>query len=739
LHHRLLRTRRGDPRVQALLPVRTGLITIEHEDQSRVEAFDFLDAWRLSLSPDELGDTANQELFSAFVEGALSHPRVLLRRIDARLVSCTSDRNRSDEDSNNGGPVRDSARGAQRSVVLTRTAQGYVFSELAARRVTGPVSDKNLAASLERLREHGWIPALRDAFVAPLQGVPRKCAWAFEGEKELLEQRRRLISGSLLEDQRTMALSEWLRSHPDVRKAVVFVDDPEVADIVTNQLQDLRPTQWIRRFRGNAEDVQAFEACVTSAVLVCDAAAEEGLNLQRYGAVIIHHDLPLAPSRIEQRIGRVDRIEARGRLRNVGFTSGQPYEREWLACLDQAIRLFNRSVAPLQFVLTEATERNRTRLVHEGWNAIEEETARLSDSKIGLDAELRRIQAQEAIDAIDINLDAETKFFEALQDQDEAVTVEGERLLNSWVTDRLHFGRQHLRRSVFRYFHDLRRPTLVPLHETIDRFRGCVDREALSGWRAGAPLEAMTFDRAIAETERVGLLRVGHPFMQGLESFVRSDDRGMAFAMWRHVPGWSHVAQLIFRFDFVVEVDMHAFKRDPVPVSIAALRRRADEAFPVSYRSVWLDSDLEEVKDPELLTVLAQPYSKRPRTDGAYDLNLRSERWERAAELLSIGDWAELCVKARQSAERVVRDEAEFRLRCDRYASGIRDSAAAIANTFSSRIARLAGAVRRAEERMAKMEAKLATALIAGIRNPAMRVDSAGAVVISGLDLEKEC
>src|SRR5208282_4646911 len=51
LHRRLLRTRRGDPRVQAFLPVRTGLIKIEYEDQSRVEAFDFLDAWRLSLSP----------------------------------------------------------------------------------------------------------------------------------------------------------------------------------------------------------------------------------------------------------------------------------------------------------------------------------------------------------------------------------------------------------------------------------------------------------------------------------------------------------------------------------------------------------------------------------------------------------------------------------------------------------------------------------------------------------------
>ena len=107
LHRRLLRTRRGDPRVQVFLPVRTGLITIEHEDQSRVEAFDFLDAWRLSLPPNEVQDLANQELFAAFVQAALSHPLVLLRQIDARLASCGDRRGVLNGDSNDNGPTED--------------------------------------------------------------------------------------------------------------------------------------------------------------------------------------------------------------------------------------------------------------------------------------------------------------------------------------------------------------------------------------------------------------------------------------------------------------------------------------------------------------------------------------------------------------------------------------------------------------------------------------------------------
>ncbi len=42
-------------------------------------------------------------------------------------------------------------------------------------------------------------------------------------------------------------------------------------------------------------------------ILLCTDAASEGLNLQAVGA-IINYDLPWSPSKVEQRIGRIDRI-----------------------------------------------------------------------------------------------------------------------------------------------------------------------------------------------------------------------------------------------------------------------------------------------------------------------------------------------------------------------------------------------------------------------------------------------
>jgi hypothetical protein len=45
----------------------------------------------------------------------------------------------------------------------------------------------------------------------------------------------------------------------------------------------------------------------TIKILLCTESASEGLNLQTCG-VLINYDLPWNPMRVEQRIGRIDRI-----------------------------------------------------------------------------------------------------------------------------------------------------------------------------------------------------------------------------------------------------------------------------------------------------------------------------------------------------------------------------------------------------------------------------------------------
>jgi len=88
-------------------------------------------------------------------------------------------------------------------------------------------------------------------------------------------------------------------------------------------------------------------------VLLCTEAASEGLNLQTCG-VLINYDMPWNPMRVEQRIGRIDRI-------------GQKYDEVWIRnyfyedtvearvyqALSRRIDWFQDVVGPLQPILAQ--------------------------------------------------------------------------------------------------------------------------------------------------------------------------------------------------------------------------------------------------------------------------------------------------------------------------------------------------------------------------------------------------
>lgn len=54
----------------------------------------------------------------------------------------------------------------------------------------------------------------------------------------------------------------------------------------------------------------SFNSPLLPDILVCSAIGSEGIDLHRHCADIIHHDLPWNPARLEQRIGRLDRVNS---------------------------------------------------------------------------------------------------------------------------------------------------------------------------------------------------------------------------------------------------------------------------------------------------------------------------------------------------------------------------------------------------------------------------------------------
>jgi len=129
-------------------------------------------------------------------------------------------------------------------------------------------------------------------------------------------------------------------------------------------------------------------------ILLCTEAASEGLNLQTCG-VLINYDMPWNPMRVEQRIGRVDRI-------------GQKYDQVWVRnyfyedtveaqvyqALSRRIDWFQDVVGPLQPILAGVGRTIQTLAMVPG-----------AERQHAMQAELERIQAQLDGQQAGLNLD----------------------------------------------------------------------------------------------------------------------------------------------------------------------------------------------------------------------------------------------------------------------------------------------------------------------------------------------
>lgn len=76
----------------------------------------------------------------------------------------------------------------------------------------------------------------------------------------------------------------------------------------------------------------AFNSPLAPDILICTSIGSEGIDLHKECAEVIHHDLPWNPAKLEQRIGRVDRVgslaETSGQLVRIGIPfQEQSYER----------------------------------------------------------------------------------------------------------------------------------------------------------------------------------------------------------------------------------------------------------------------------------------------------------------------------------------------------------------------------------------------------------------------------
>jgi len=503
----------------------------------------------------------------------------------------------------------------------------------------------------------------------------------------------------------------------EIEKVVVFASYPSVAQRLAKGLQkkfgaeavaslydgmDKTPNLEIRRFQEEA-------SCL---ILVADQAGEEGCNLQ-FADMVVHYDLPLSPNRIEQRLGRLDRI---GRSKElviralIGpefFEGDKAYFQQWYDLLKNGFEIFSRSIASLQFYVDRVMPDLKSEFFKSGVHGLKDAGKRIDG---GIEEEMKEIRNQDALDAVTVGTLERSGYIEELRDFDADFQVMQSKM-DPWISKVLQFDRRF---DGALHYEPVKR-TIVPTDALLNRF--------LPHLRI-----PVTYKREVAISESgVEILRLGNGFITSVADYIEWDDRGRAFAFWRHHHSWPSEPGsewVGFRFDFVVEADIKPAIRcwQDTEVDKRAVRRRGDSLFPPFSQTLFVTATGEIESREPVLDILNRPF--RRMRDGGTDRNLHRDRASVIDDFVERGQWSDACSRVRSIAEKELRSSDEFRRRVE---AGSKD-AASFVERQKERL-RLRPEHERAELEKYK---RLSEAISSGIGDPHVRLDAIGFIIVSG-------
>jgi superfamily II DNA or RNA helicase len=112
---------------------------------------------------------------------------------------------------------------------------------------------------------------------------------------------------------------------------------------------DMGDTKW--------EVLKSFENSKEPSILLSSEVGSEGIDLQ-FCRILINYDLPWNPMRIEQRIGRLDRLGQKAeQISIINFSLVDTVEEQILEKLYSRINIFKESIGDLENILGDMTEK----------------------------------------------------------------------------------------------------------------------------------------------------------------------------------------------------------------------------------------------------------------------------------------------------------------------------------------------------------------------------------------------
>jgi superfamily II DNA or RNA helicase len=189
------------------------------------------------------------------------------------------------------------------------------------------------------------------------------------------------------------AVIDILTSRPD-EKVLIFTQYKQTQQFLARSLELNGISTAIFNGDLNSEEkeraVRRFQLDVP--VLVSTEAGGEGRNFQ-FCHLMVNYDLPWNPMKVEQRIGRLDRIGQKRPVFIYNLASSGTIEERVLEVLDERIHMFTESVGSLDPILGEV-EHDIANIVLEQVGRFDEAFA---DLGVRLEAKVRQAREQEKV------------------------------------------------------------------------------------------------------------------------------------------------------------------------------------------------------------------------------------------------------------------------------------------------------------------------------------------------------
>ncbi len=561
----------------------------------------------------------------------------------------------------------------------------------------------------------------------------------FLGERELLESLLRVVDQTPEEEDRIDHLiltidtltGQAQRKKQPTLKMVVFTGHYASAEFISSRLTAAYGSQAIAQYVKTLSDVQVeqeverFRLDNHCCVLVCDPSGEVGRNLQ-FADTIIHFDLLMEPGRMEQRIGRVDRL-GRDRIFSTHVFTGPDHPsliEAWYIFLNEGLKVFQNSISSLQFLIDQILPEIYGRFFVGGAQGLidyvrESFAGRLEEERI-------QVEEQTVLDEMDSSDNFVNQYVQNLiAYESEYASIQSN--MEGWILRALKFVSRSSHAHPGSFTYSPTRQTLLPVSTSIAM--------AKQNDRVGS------YDRMFAVARpNCRMYRIGDPFMQMLNDDIKWDDRGRTFAFWRKVRGWNSKRGFEwfgFSFNYIVEGDISAAENVYSSIgdksyNVKALQRKMDRYLPPFMYTINVTASGSPETDSRVLEALKAPFTRL--SDYGNDTNLTKDRLKMIDEFISPDQWPYACRRARENSEISLRNDASVLAVCEeaRHSMGWELDKQFQQLELRAKTQQSHGQFDRID---VSFETRLHQAMRDGLDKPRIRLDSVGFIILSGSEL----